>query len=609
MNHLLAGIETKFQEADELVGSALIARRQIASVFPRLAEEEAQIFSNGQTVFFPGGPSTLPPTAGGPFLGCPKVGRQRIIGATRIRQITAPPPTMENFFQTLSGAALMKLHAQEIAALSRIELVRLVMRSKAIVTAVATLSADEKTVDRLTVAEVLNMQPQDIIAALSSASSSASAASSPILLSSEPLPWRPNTRPKLPPGALLGIADDLLWDLFTEWLPIEAVCGLDSALCHKRRRPEFLALISKKILLFNRETFDVSGDKHTTSMTHCPLGAAALGWILKRGIHLASLCLPAGGYCNKTEKESIRESIASLALDGRLDKLETVDLSSCSYIVDADLAIVFSRCSYSVKSVDRGRCHGLAVSSASLVKRCARLEAFAASGNESAEDLAEIFQTLRKLRVVDLSGCGSRLADETVLSLAENCHLLERLVLSSCSAVSDAALRQGAKSWPLLKCVDLALTSISDATVVALCEHCTQLRKMFIAYCDNLTDAAVLEVAERLPGLTHISLNGNQSITSNAMGTLFSKCRELEFINLAFHDNVSDATLKKIAEHCSRLGMLCVGECHDVMIAGLAMIAVKCPELKDDYLGGCPRLEDEQFATLEELFPLVRWYR
>ena len=75
--------------------------------------------------------------------------RQRMIAApsapaasTRCRQ-TLATTTMENSFQTLSGADLTQLADQEIAALSRTELVRLVMRSKAIVTAVATLCSDD----------------------------------------------------------------------------------------------------------------------------------------------------------------------------------------------------------------------------------------------------------------------------------------------------------------------------------------------------------------------------------------------------------------------------------------------------------------------------------
>ena len=77
------------------------------------------------------------------------------------------------------------------------------------------------------------------------------------LLPSEPLPWRPNTRPKLPPGALLDIPDDLLWDLLTEWLFLEDICHLDSALCQRRRRAEFLALLATEVLLFLREEMQI----------------------------------------------------------------------------------------------------------------------------------------------------------------------------------------------------------------------------------------------------------------------------------------------------------------------------------------------------------------
>jgi hypothetical protein len=87
----------------------------------------------------------------------------------------------------------------------------------------------------------------------SSSSSSSSSTSSISLLPSEPEAWRPNTHPKFQPGALLDIDQGPLYDIFTEWLLIEDVCGLDSALCQKRRRAEFLALLATKVLLFNRE--------------------------------------------------------------------------------------------------------------------------------------------------------------------------------------------------------------------------------------------------------------------------------------------------------------------------------------------------------------------
>jgi hypothetical protein len=133
---------------------------------------------------------------------------------------------------------------------------------------------------------------------------------------------------KLQHGALLDIDQGPLYDILTESLKLEDGCLLDSALCNKKRRPEFLVLISTKALLFNRELIDVLESFHAESIKYRALGAAALKWILKKGIHLAALRLPASIYIMySAELQSIRDAVASLALNGRFDKLETISLS------------------------------------------------------------------------------------------------------------------------------------------------------------------------------------------------------------------------------------------------------------------------------------------
>jgi hypothetical protein len=187
---------------------------------------------------------------------------------------------------------------------------------------------------------------------------------------SEPEPWRTSTSPRLPPGNLLDIPDDLLFDIFTIYLRLEDVCGLDSALCNKRRRAEFLELVSRRVLLFNREEINALGPDMTTEV-HRRLGAAALRWILKRGIHLASFRL---AYSSITARqECIRESVTSLALNGSFDKLESIDLYNCSYIKDKDVASIISKCYGSVKGIDIRYC-GSTESSASQIKLCTKLE-------------------------------------------------------------------------------------------------------------------------------------------------------------------------------------------------------------------------------------------
>ena len=129
------------------------------------------------------------------------------------------------------------------------------------------------------------------------------------------------------------------------------------------------------------------------------------------------------------------------------------------------------------------------------------------------------------------------------------------------------------------------------------------MKRMFLAECHNLTDAAVLAVAERLPGLTHIDLTSFgriDAITSSAVETLASKCRELDYIRLSDCPNVSDAALMKIAEHCSKLRELHVYETA-VTAAVLAKLAIKCSKLKTVWV------DDDFIDSLSQIFPHVDW--
>ena len=77
---------------------------------------------------------------------------------------------MMKTFDTLPGAAFMKMEPQEIAALSRDELVRLAFCVRAIMAAIATyIKAVEETTEMVNFdiqgeTELLRMKPQDIAA-------------------------------------------------------------------------------------------------------------------------------------------------------------------------------------------------------------------------------------------------------------------------------------------------------------------------------------------------------------------------------------------------------------------------------------------------------------
>ena len=80
--------------------------------------------------------------------------------------------------------------------------------------------------------------------------------------------WLDPSRPKLPPGALVAIPDDLLADIYTIWLLLKDVCRLDSAVCSKIWRPPLLRLVSTKVLRFLREEIDVLDPENLCTTTH-----------------------------------------------------------------------------------------------------------------------------------------------------------------------------------------------------------------------------------------------------------------------------------------------------------------------------------------------------
>jgi hypothetical protein len=338
------------------------------------------------------------------------------------------------------------------------------------------------------------------------------------------------------------------------------------------------------------------------SRTRTYLGAGALNWILKRGIHLASLCIQLICYrTSKTDQQTIEAAFASLALDGRLDKLETI--RPCNYIKDADLTSILSKCYSSVKSIDIKYCH-FDDSSAVHIKRCSKLEVFTPTGNETCDEMVEIVQSCKKLRKVDLGGFdGDEDIDDVVMAVAAHCPLLEHIDCANCFYVTDAAINMVAESCPLLQFINAMGTNITDAAMASLCNRCPLLKCIGLNSCDELTDAAVLAVAERLPGITFIDLAGI-AVSSSAVETLVRKCPDIQNIQLELCRNVSDVTLLKIAEHSSKLEYLNVSRCGKITEAGLAKVASKCSRLKSVYFDKIPETSADSLAAL---FPRVYW--
>ncbi|KAI8084982.1 uncharacterized protein BX664DRAFT_300632 [Halteromyces radiatus] len=92
--------------------------------------------------------------------------------------------------------------------------------------------------------------------------------------------------------------------------------------------------------------------------------------------------------------------------------------------------------------------------------------------------------------------------------------------------------------------------------------HATQLTTLDIYICDYVTNAALYPFLEH-GQLTYLSLAGCQRITDEAIIQVANKCPGLEHLDLRACGNVSDASIGQIALCCRRLRHLNVGRVRD----------------------------------------------
>ena len=126
------------------------------------------------------------------------------------------------------------------------------------------------------------------------------------------------------PYDLYRISDDS-WSDVLSYLSLKDLCKFDGAFTNRSQRKWFLRRLRVGWFLQGRpQRQDAVFDLSTG---HGPLrGSGAMEWVLKRGIHLASLILPRMIHINVSEFYKIYAALQGLLTKGLLNGLVDVDM-------------------------------------------------------------------------------------------------------------------------------------------------------------------------------------------------------------------------------------------------------------------------------------------
>jgi hypothetical protein len=187
--------------------------------------------------------------------------------------------------------------------------------------------------------------------------------------------------------------------------------------------------------------------------------------------------------------------------------------------------------------------------------------------------LATRCPNLTKLTVRD-----GTLDDDALLAVGAGCRALKQLRLYGIVDVTDTSLVAIARNGALTELFIDGSPNITDAGLEAVAECCPQLEVVSLALCEQFTDTTVVALGQHCPNLRKLNIchtattdEGGESISSN--------CPLLEEVDLASCGQLRDDTLIALGYHCSMLRELNIENLY-MTDYGLRAIGEGCPLLE-----------------------------
>ena len=287
--------------------------------------------------------------------------------------------------------------------------------------------------------------------------------------------------------------------------------------------------------------------------------------------------------------------------DGLLEHLlhsgvQDLDLSECAQVTNRGMVLVTERCA----GLARLRLQGLSLSDGAispLALRCTHLAALDVSRCRRISDgcVAVLAQHLDLIEI-DLSHC-RQLGDGAVESVLRLCPRILQLMLDG-TRVSDALLGDGGdiddilQRFPGLRCLTaLSLQGcrlLSTNALGRICRHTQALQWLRLGG-TAATDDTIEVIAESIPGLHALSVEGCSAISGSALPLLLLGCSTLAALDVGRCSLVSSIQFHHSSHSLCELQL---SHCASLSAAALMTIAENCEALCALWLEGCAVLDD-----------------
>ena len=246
------------------------------------------------------------------------------------------------------------------------------------------------------------------------------------------------------------------------------------------------------------------------------------------------------------------------------------------------------------------------ISDLKAISQCERLTSLKLQNCNglSAESFAEAIPNMFQLKTCHLLNC-TRLETGAVVTLLQRCTRLTALHLDgyfdmdkvlaqvnaelnlesfACKAPSYCILtssltHQIAKSMPCLQTLHLQYppSTITDDDIEILVKGCPLIINLLLCSHPLLTNAALMTIAQQLPKLQHVHIDGCDGFRSKGIITLAQSATNIHTLSL-HNQHISDDAIKAVGTHCRALQHLDVSHCSRLTDDAFSTLNVICLE-------------------------------
>ncbi|PKY58046.1 RNI-like protein [Rhizophagus irregularis] len=205
-------------------------------------------------------------------------------------------------------------------------------------------------------------------------------------------------------------------------------------------------------------------------------------------------------------------------------------------------------------------------------------------------------QHVRKLAIMCFDNCMDK---KDVSYIVQNCKELHTIIIQ-CELVTDKDMIDILRN---LQSLNVSLSDIGFVDIFRISVESPSLAQLVLKYCDNITDAAIVNIANKCPYLQHISLKGCGEITDVSVKELARKCQNLYYLNLSGCVSVrfANGTMEMLSSRCENLEYFnskandaCFENNRNRWLTSrdIQLLASRCKRLRFLILEGCSLIDD-----------------